>query len=494
MIDIVQKVPEKIGPYPIEHLIGKGGSSHVYLGSRPATHDPVIIKVLSPNSLLRKDLIDRFLKEAEIVAMTDHPNIVKWYGHGEWEGGLYIALEFIEGISLKRYMQRFPISLRRALEITIEIAYALCHLHTHGVIHRDLKPENILIADTGQVKVIDFGISQLLSDKKSLEDLSKAQLIGTLSYMSPEQEKAPNDVSYPSDIYSLGIIAYELILGTTSQGKVHLSLMPQGLQKILSRALQPNPKERYLDVVDFISDLSSYLHSPAMEKESRPRDIVGALSDQLQVVDQLLSFQNSDHARINKIFTIDQNASEIYGFTKSFWDFPEEKFGLLIAKPLCKGLESIAAASLLKGLAEPLFESAASSEQFVERLQQQTSKFLHPLKFHLNYLLIDQREKKLDYCSLGFGLLWHFSNGKAERIAPDEPVFRALRQWREGDFIILLSANPSDDLQSEKIPDPDFHSVKHLAQIEIKKFFRKIERKLGKSAEGSSLTLISIFL
>ncbi|MBA3816172.1 MAG: serine/threonine protein kinase, partial [Parachlamydiaceae bacterium] len=157
-------IPKSIGPYKIESLLDKGGMSILYLATHPNTKEPTTIKVLSERFLDYPEAVQRFLNEAEIIAMTDHPNIVKLYGHGEWTGGLYIAMEFIQGISLRQAILQSPISLKRALEIIIDIGYALCHMHTHGVIHRDLKPENVLINETGQVKVIDFGIAQLLTE------------------------------------------------------------------------------------------------------------------------------------------------------------------------------------------------------------------------------------------------------------------------------------------------------------------------------------------
>ena len=186
-------------------------------------------------------------------------------------GDLYIAMEFIQGISLRQYILQTPVSLKKALEIILDIAYALCHLHAHGVIHRDLKPENIIISDSGIVKVIDFGIAQILSEKKDDIGDFKQRTIGTPIYMSPEQKEYPEGVSYPTDIYSLGIIAYELILGKLSHGLIHLSLMPKGLQKIFNKMLQSKPEERYHDIVDLISDLSAYIVLPCHPKGKKSR-------------------------------------------------------------------------------------------------------------------------------------------------------------------------------------------------------------------------------
>lgn len=262
------EIPQVIGIYQIESLLQSGGMSRLYLATDSKTHLLVAVKVLLPKFFVHPDIIERFLREAEILSYVDHPNIVKMYNHGTWEGGFYIAMEYIVGGSLRQYILQNPLSLRRALEMILDIAYGVCHLHTQGIIHRDLKLENILVTDEGVIKIIDFGIAQLLHAVKDEEHSAFShRTIGTPIYMSPEQRENPETVSYPSDIYSLGIIAYELLLGRLSHGHVHLALMPKGLQKILAKTLQPDPRERYQDIVDFIADLSNYMNSDVLENE-----------------------------------------------------------------------------------------------------------------------------------------------------------------------------------------------------------------------------------
>lgn len=245
--------------------------SLLFLAEGADSKEPILIKVLSERFLGNTEAVRRFLEEAEIIKKANHPNIVTLYDSGSWEGGVFIAMEYIQGYSLRRILREEPLSLKRAVEILLEISYALCHLHAHHIIHRDLKPENILITHDGRLKVIDFGISQLLYEEVA-DDKKTPHFIGTPIYMSPEQRKAPQSVSYPSDIYSLGIIAYELILGKIIQGHIHLSLLPRGIQKIIAKTLLPDPKERYSDMVDFLSDLSDYFHSAKFLKDETPKD------------------------------------------------------------------------------------------------------------------------------------------------------------------------------------------------------------------------------
>jgi serine/threonine protein kinase len=257
-----EELPEKIGPYVIESLLSKGGMSYLYLGVHPETKTPLAIKVLFPTLTTHQDIVDQFLKEAEIIELADHPNIIKLYSHGEWEKGLYIAMEFIRGVSLKQFITQQSLSLKRSLDIVLQVSYALLHLHTHGIIHRDIKPENILMTESGQIKVIDFGIARLPFSEKFQKLDSRGQTIGTPSYMSPEQKKDPESVSFNTDIYSLGVVTYELIIGKLSSGNIELSLIPKNLRKILKKMLEASPKERYEDIVDVITDISNYVISP----------------------------------------------------------------------------------------------------------------------------------------------------------------------------------------------------------------------------------------
>ncbi len=247
-------LPKKIGPYTIESFLSRGGMSTLYLAKRLPISTPYVVKVLPEEFVQDQELKNRFLKEAEIIGLTDHPNIVKLYGQGEWEKGLYIAMEFIRGISLKQFIIDQALSLKKALEILKSVCYALLHLHSHGVIHRDLKPENILMTEEGGVKLIDFGVALFLGNQQ----VESSPIIGTPSYMSPEQKKDPLKATFASDLYSLGVIAYELITGKLSFGHVHLELLPLSIRPIIEKMLAKDLSRRYEDVVDIITDLSDF--------------------------------------------------------------------------------------------------------------------------------------------------------------------------------------------------------------------------------------------
>lgn len=398
-------IPQKIGPYKIETLLEKGGMSILFLATHPDTQQPITIKVLSPKYVSNPDVVERFLREADIIALADHPNIVKLYGHGKWEGGVYIAMEFIQGISLRQYILQTPISLKRALEIIIDVSYALCHLHTHGIIHRDLKPENILVADTGTIKVIDFGIAQMLTESSGGTPTHQ-RVIGTPIYMSPEQRENPESVSFPSDIYSLGIIAYELLLGKLSHGQIHLSLMPKGIQKILVKALQQDVHDRYQDVVDFIVAVSGYLNSEAFEKDKVIKDQLSELSESLQHSQSIL---NSDKAPNWPSLDIRISISRSYTISAVYHDFLEIRpgvYGIVLGESSLIGAYGMVSCSIFRGMLRGLYKTLPNLIDLANNLNLNMIQDGVDNAFNFNYLIIDTEKHIAQYLICGQSYLW----------------------------------------------------------------------------------------
>ncbi len=420
-------IPKQIGPYHVLNLLESGGMSVLYLGIHSQTKEPAAIKVLSQRFLSYPDVIRHFLNEAEIIGMTDHPNIVKLHEHGQWPGGYYIALEFIQGYSLRQMILRQPVSLKRALEIVIEISYALCHLHTHGVIHRDLKPENILITYDHQVKMIDFGIAQRLSEKLPKDAPLKQQMIGTPIYISPEQRENPESVSYASDIYSLGIIAYELVLGKLSQGHIHLSLMPKGLQKVFNKALQANPKDRYQDVVDFITDISIYCNSTAMAKEKAASDDVKEFLENVRMKPGILT-----PPKIPKSLPIDICFSSSMGMNHyavydDLFSFPDGSLGIFHVESVLSGIEGLMNISLLKGMIHSSWYLKTSPAKFFSMLNTLICNEKAMNCYGAAYFIYSPSQFTLTYVICGEVDLWFLSGQKklASRLDGTNPLLGA---------------------------------------------------------------------
>lgn len=505
------EIPKTIGPYKIESLLEKGGMSYVYLGTHPETKDPVTIKVLSPKYLSHPEIVQRFLNEAEIIALADHPNIVKMYGHGDWEGGMYIAMEFVQGVSLRQYLQHNPISLKRALEMILETAYALCHLHTHGIIHRDLKLENILITESGSIKVIDFGIAQLLTEKSDESPFPKQRLIGTPIYMSPEQRENPESVSYPSDIYSLGIIAYELVLGKLSHGRIHLSLMPKGLQKILAKALQPRPEDRYQDVVDFITDISAYLNSATLLKEKKESDQLSELSEHLQQAQMSLVPHVSPKWHNIEMGLMYHKGIQATGMYYDFFALPNDIYGVIMVEPAVKSAEGMVYTAVLRGMIKALSKLTKNTFELVSLLNELLTHDSLNQIFTLNYLLLSPNDHTFHYISCGYGNLWHFPMGQdipkkysSENVAlgiDRHAEFQEISQsWNVGDTLFLSSFSVLEETEksgNKLFSEDQFKQalIDNLylpPQKQVEAIFRKAKIAAGKTIEENSHAIISI--
>jgi len=210
----------KIGPYKLLSILGEGGFAIVYLAEQQgAVKRRVALKVIKPG-MDTKQVIARFEAERQAVAFLNHPNVAKVYEAGATEGGrAYFAMEHVQGVPITEYCDRHKLSVRERLQLFQQVCRGIHHAHLKGIIHRDVKPSNILVATADEVplaKIIDFGVAkatnQRLTEKTLYTELGRA--VGTPGYMSPEQaELTAEDVDSRTDIYSLGVLLYELLVG-----------------------------------------------------------------------------------------------------------------------------------------------------------------------------------------------------------------------------------------------------------------------------------------
>jgi len=274
---------DKIQHYELVRLLGKGGMGEVYLAGDSFLERNVALKFLPDELENDPRMRERFLREAKSAAALDHPFICKIYETGTHQGKGYIAMEYVEGTTLKDRMERERVPLREAIRITLEIGEALENAHKAGIVHRDLKPANIMISHQGHTKVMDFGLAKHVlpgTDAGGMTSTMTQQSItehgaiaGTIAYMSPEQAKG-STIDARSDIFSLGIILYEMISGSNPFSKpspietltsilrdaapaTHVTpkSMNPVLNPILHKALAKNPDERYAKISDFVADL-----------------------------------------------------------------------------------------------------------------------------------------------------------------------------------------------------------------------------------------------
>jgi serine/threonine-protein kinase len=277
------KAGQVVADYRIISPLGEGGMGKVYLAEDTRLHRPVALKFLSRAFTEDYDRLRRFQQEARAASALNHPNILTIHGIGESDGHRFIATEFIEGETLRERLST-GLNTDEALEIAIQIASALVAAHRVGVVHRDIKPENIMIRrDDGLVKVLDFGLAKTsrIAASKSIDNAAPTQfktgpgvVIGTVAYMSPEQARG-DAVDARTDIWSLGVILYEMICGTspfiaaTSNEIISAILartppprmtrnacnVPDRLEEIVEKALAKNKEERYQTSQEFLIDL-----------------------------------------------------------------------------------------------------------------------------------------------------------------------------------------------------------------------------------------------
>jgi serine/threonine protein kinase len=476
-------LPKQIGPYKIDTLLSHGSMSLLLLGSKEEIRKPIAIKVLLPSLLSNKELSTQFLKEAEIISLADHPNIVKLYGQGEWENGLYIAMEFIQGISLRQFILNQSLSLKKAIDTILEISYALLHLHSHGIIHRDLKPENILITENGHVKLIDFGIAHTIEESKT-KPKGQNRIIGTPSYMSPEQKKDPFHICFNSDIFSLGILFYELITGRLSFGNIQFDLIPSHLRPILQKALHPNAKLRYQDVVDFIADLSSYLKSNSLEKDSSDEnellEIWEILSEeQKQLLPKIPSWPELE------IGLAKPKGTYLFGVYYDFFKLPDNSFVVILAESPSSKLSSMISLAVLKGLLRARmhdFFTNKPKENFTSSLFafELNQLFCHESfgqKEAITILHLSPLLDQFSFISSGFESLFHLpSRGGSARllrnqsrmlgVEPNIPFFSTTDSWAPGDLLLLHPFSSSSSKVRSDIDDLTIQTIntnKHLS-------------------------------
>jgi eukaryotic-like serine/threonine-protein kinase len=274
-----------IGRYRIVRLLGEGGMGSVYLAEQENPRRVVALKVVK-QGFVTAEFLRRFEQEGEALGRLQHPGIAQIYEAGTADSHLgpqpYFAMEYIEGETLIEYVRQRHLEQRGRLELIAKICDAVNHAHQRGIIHRDLKPGNIIVDKTGQPKILDFGVARVTdSDVEATRQTDIGQLIGTLNYMSPEQVLAdPGELDIRSDVYALGVIAYELLAGKlpydTTQKALHevvraileedpaplssINRVYRGdIQTIVTKALEKDKMRRYASAAEMADDIRRYL-------------------------------------------------------------------------------------------------------------------------------------------------------------------------------------------------------------------------------------------
>jgi hypothetical protein len=258
-------IGESVGPYRIVQQLGQGGMATVFRAYHAALDRYVAIKVLHPAFTQDPNFLARFQREAKVVARLEHPNIVPVYDFAEQDGKPYLVMKFIQGETLKARMGRGPVGVKEGLRLVEAVGAALAYAHRQGVLHRDIKPSNVLLASDGAIYLADFGLARIAAAGEST--LSSDMLLGTPQYISPEQARGDRDLDPGTDIYSFGVVLYEMVVGRvpfnadTPFAIIHdhiftplplprqvNPLVPESVERVLLKALAKDRADRYPSV------------------------------------------------------------------------------------------------------------------------------------------------------------------------------------------------------------------------------------------------------
>lgn len=272
--------------YEVKELIGVGGMATVYKANDLLSGMTVAVKILKEEYFHNAEFCERFRIEGKAMASLNHKNIVKVYDVSNNINKPYIVMEYIDGITLKDYIsQQGALSWKEAVHFTTQILNALQHAHSKGIIHRDIKPQNVMLVESGDIKVMDFGIARIAGNENAASSGESSQAIGSVHYISPEQARgAQTDAR--ADVYSVGVMLYEMLTGklpfdgndTVSVAIMHLQAdprmpreinpdIPAGLEEITMQAMQKEPANRYQSAAEMLADINDFKRDPNIRFE-----------------------------------------------------------------------------------------------------------------------------------------------------------------------------------------------------------------------------------
>jgi serine/threonine-protein kinase len=319
--------------YRITEKIGAGGQGTVYKAVDTRLGRAVVIKVLPPELTAKTANLKRFEREAQLASQLDHPNICTIYDIGHFEDMHYIAMQYIEGKTVRHLVDGKPLEMKSALSIAIQVCDGLAYAHSRGIIHRDIKAGNVIVTPHGQAKILDFGLAKLIEEEPTPHGVDRSDLTevgvpyGTATYAAPEQARGEK-VDHRADIFSTGVLLYEMLAGIWAfQGKTVVEVryavmhnepvpiadmrkdaVPPRIQQILDKALAKNPRDRYQKIVDLRDDLRGILQEitgyAAMTGEMfRPRHAPGENTNPLFRAWNWIKRGNSTKSKSPETFT-----------------------------------------------------------------------------------------------------------------------------------------------------------------------------------------------
>lgn len=257
----------KLGGFEVRTVIGRGAMGTVYKGWQPSLDRPVAIKVMSADLAHQEEFVKRFRREAAALAQLAHPHVVAIIDQGQVDRNYYLVMEFIDGPTLRQMLSRKQVRPKQAFALAIQIGHGMAYAHDRGVVHRDLKPENVLLADGGRdrvAKICDFGLADMLYSDRSFVNLTGSRIsMGTVNYMAPEQRQDAGKVTQRADVYSFGVMVYEMLTGSLPLGRyaepsAKNATLDKKLDPVIMRSLEIDPRRRPPKVNELVEALEHH--------------------------------------------------------------------------------------------------------------------------------------------------------------------------------------------------------------------------------------------
>ncbi len=467
MITKGQKINDR---YEVKKLIGEGGMANVYLGYDTILERDVAIKVLRGDLADDEKFVRRFRREAQNASLLNHPNIVQIYDVGEDDGNFYIVMEYIKGQTLKQLIKkRGKLSVPETVDIISQLTDGLAHAHDSYIIHRDIKPQNIMILEDGMVKITDFGIAMALN----ASDLTQTNsVMGSVHYLPPEQASGKGS-TIKSDIYSLGIMMYEMLAGTMpfkGETAVEIAMkhlknpipsirkenpaVPQALENIILKATAKNTKNRYNNVREVYDDIKTCLDKsrkdekrivfkyPENEYSDENTQVVNSLKDDIKTK-EAEKVKKKEEVAVKEIDESEYNDKKLNTFTKVLIAL----VGVLVVALLTVFI-IIPNLTITKDITVPDVSglTKATAREKIEKLGLKTSDVV-----------------KTDYTS-------EVEKGKISKTKP-----AAGSKVKKGATITLYKSSGSDKVKIEDYSGKDVHDVK--AKLELQGINVLVEKK-----------------